>query len=70
MHALLFDSCPLSYDTMGDIYVLALQKACLTRHALDKNAPSLTAELLHPAAKDRQQQDMPQPQTMHGPGQL
>ena len=55
---------------MGDIYVLALQKACLTRHALDKNAPSLTAELLHPAAKDRQQQDMPQPQTMHGPGQL
>ena len=44
------------------IYVLAWQETCLTRHALDKNAPSLAAELLHPAAEDSQQQDMPQPQ--------
>ena len=46
--------CLSSSDAIGDTYVLALQKACLTRHAFDKYAPSLAAKLLHPAAKYRQ----------------
>ena len=62
--------CPLLSNAIGDIYVVALQEACLTRHAFDKDAPSLAAELLQTAAEDSQQQDMPQPQTVQGPRQL
>ncbi len=45
-------------------------RAYLARHALDKDAPHLAAELLHPAAEHGQQQDVLQQQAiLNGPGQ-